>query len=60
MELLLSIFNLLKALIQDLDSAIDYKKAISINFLGGESMLSKENFYVLERLLEAQPPIIIP
>ena len=42
-----------KMSIQDLDSAIDYKKAISINFLGGESMLSKENFCVLERLLEA-------
>jgi sulfatase maturation enzyme AslB (radical SAM superfamily) len=33
------------------DNMIDYKTAVAINFTGGESLLSKTNFYILEKLL---------
>ena len=39
--------------IQELDEKIDYRKAISINFVGGETMMGSNNLHVLERLLEA-------
>ncbi len=35
-----------------LDELIDYKSAVVINFRGGESLLAKNCFYVLEKLLE--------
>ncbi len=37
---------------QELDIMIDYHTAIVINFRGGESLLAKSCFYVIEKLLE--------
>lgn len=33
---------------------IDYKTAMSVNFRGGEPLLSKTNFYILEQLIKAK------
>lgn len=45
-------FNNIKIKKSDVESLIDLKNAISINFRGGEPLLSKTNFYILEKLLE--------
>ena len=45
--------NHLKSMnLEDVDELVNYSTAIDINFRGGEPLLSRTNFQILERLLE--------
>lgn len=46
------VFNNTKIKKSTVESVVDFKSAVSINFRGGEPLLSKTNFYILEKLLE--------
>lgn len=46
------VFNNTKIKKSAVDTVINFENAVTINFRGGEPLMSKTNFYILEKLLE--------